>query len=97
MENLTNKEPCIKDTAAQDSTDKKPGIGTTRSVSVRGVRTIPNFLRRSTPYEADSIRVTVGHAVGKGDEEMIETENLLAVNRFLNTNLPTQTGQTTRP
>ena len=81
---MTNKKPCIKDTAAQDSTDKKPGIGTTRSVSVRGVRTIPNFLRRSTPYEADSIRVTIGYAMGKGGADTIEESDPLDVNRFLN-------------
>ena len=39
-------------------------------------------------HEADPIRVTVGHAVGKDDAETIEAADLLAVNRFLNTNLP---------
>ena len=60
----------------QASSNRETGKKTTRSAL--------DFLRQCTPYEADSIRVMVGHATGKGDTDTIEATDLLAVNRFLN-------------
>ena len=79
-----NKKPQIKDTAAQDSTDKEPKLGITCSAIGARERIISDFLRRCMLHEADPIRVTVGHAVGKDDAETIEAADPLAVNRFLN-------------
>ena len=57
----------------QASSNRETGKKTTRSAIGAKAQTILDFLRQCTPYEADSIRVMVGHATGKG-----------AVNRFLN-------------
>ena len=77
MDNLTNKEPGIKDSTVQDSVSKE---------------TILEFLRACSPYEADSIRVMVGYGMGKGDIETIEATDMLAVNRFLNHGLTCENG-----
>lgn len=68
----------------QDSSNRETGKKTTRSTIGAKAQTILDFLRQCTPYEADSIRVMVGHATGKGDTDTIEVTDLLAVNRFLN-------------
>ena len=84
MDNSKNMEPGIKDTAAFDSTNKESKKKESRPVISAKAQTILEFLRNCTPYEADSIRVMVGHATGKGDTDTIEATDLLAVNRFLN-------------
>lgn len=76
----------------QDSSNKGTGKKTTRSAIGAKAQTILDFLRRCTPYEADSIRVMVGHATGKGDTDTIEATDLLAVNRFLNHGLTKENG-----
>ena len=55
-----------------------------RAVISAKAQTILNFLRNCKPYEADSIRVMVGYALGKGDVERIDATDILSVNRFLN-------------
>lgn len=42
------------------------------------------FLSSCTLYQADAVRVTVGHATGNGRYEEIAAADRLAVNRFLN-------------
>lgn len=73
-----------KNAIPQDSSNRETGKKTTRSAIGAKAQTILDFLRQCTPYEADSIRVMVGHATGKGDTDTIEATDLLAVNRFLN-------------
>ena len=51
----------------QASSNRETGKKTTRSAIGAKAQTILDFLRQCTPYEADSIRVMVGHATGKGD------------------------------
>lgn len=68
----------------QDSANKENKTRTTRSAIGAKAQTILDFLKRCTPYEADSIRVMVGYATGKGEVETIEATDMLAVNRFLN-------------
>lgn len=82
----------LKNAASQDSTNKETKTKTTRSAIGAKAQTILDFLRRCTPYEADSIRVMVGYAVGKGETETIEATDLLAVNRFLNHGLTKENG-----
>lgn len=82
----------LKNAAPQDSTNKETKTKTTRSAIGAKAQTILDFLRRCTPYEADSIRVMVGYAVGKGETETIEATDLLAVNRFLNHGLTKESG-----
>lgn len=82
----------LKNAASQDSTNKETKTKTTRSAIGAKAQTILDFLRRCTPYEADSIRVMVGYAVGKGETETIEATDLLAVNRFLNHELTKESG-----
>ena len=84
MDNLTNKEPGIKDTAVQDSANREQKKREGRSVIGAKAQTILDFLRGCSPYEADSIRVMVGHGTGDGDTGTIEAADMLAVNRFLN-------------
>lgn len=82
----------LKNAASQDSTNKETKIKTTRSAIGAKAQTILDFLRRCTPYEADSIRVMVGYAAGKGETGTIEPTDLLAVNRFLNHGLTKESG-----
>ena len=58
-----------------------------RAVISAKAQTILDFLRNCKPYEADSIRVMVGYAVGTGDVESINETDMLSVNRFLNNGL----------
>lgn len=82
----------LKNATPQDSTNKEAKTKTTRSAIGAKAQTILDFLRRCTPYEADSIRVMVGYATGKGETETIEATDLLAVNRFLNHGLTKENG-----
>lgn len=82
----------IRNAAPQDSTSKETKAKTTRSAIGAKAQTILDFLRRCTPYEADSIRVMVGYATGKGDTETIEATDILAINRFLNHGLTKEIG-----
>ena len=84
MDNLTNKEPDIKDSTVQDSASKEQKKKESRPVIGAKAQTILEFLRACSPYEADSIRVMVGYGTGKGDIDTIEVTDMLAVNRFLN-------------
>ncbi len=56
----------------------------TRTVISAKAQTILDFLRNCKPYEADSIRVMVGYALGKDNVESIDATDMLSVNRFLN-------------
>ena len=58
-----------------------------RAVISAKAQTILDFLRNCKPYEADSIRVMVGYAVGTGDVDSIGETDMLSVNRFLNNGL----------
>ena len=92
MDNLTNKEPGIKDSTVQDSASKEQKKKESRPVIGAKAQTILEFLRACSPYEADSIRVMVGYGMGKGDIETIEATDMLAVNRFLNHGLTCENG-----
>lgn len=65
MDDLTNKEPGIKDTTVQDSTNKESKRKDSRPVISAKAQTILDFLRGCSPYEADSIRVMVGYGMGE--------------------------------
>ena len=82
----------IRNAMPQDSANKETKTKTTRSAIGAKAQTVLDFLRRCTPYEADSIRVMVGYAIGKGDTETIEASDILAVNRFLNHGLTKESG-----
>ena len=92
MDNLTNEEPGIKDTAVQDSANREQKKREGRSVIGAKAQTILDFLRGCSPYEADSIRVMVGYGTGNGDTATIEATDMLAVNRFLNHGLAKENG-----
>ncbi len=55
----------------------------TRTVISAKALMILDFLRNCKPYEADSIRVMVGYALGMGDVESIDATDMRSVNRFL--------------
>ncbi len=59
----------------------------TRTVISAKAQTILDFLRNCKSYEADSIRVMVGYALGTGDVESIDATDMLSINRFLNSGL----------
>lgn len=69
---------------AQEFPAKETKRKETRTVISAKAQTILNFLRNCKPYEADSFRVMVGYALGKGDVERIDATDILSVNRFLN-------------
>lgn len=92
MDNLTNKEPGIKDSTVLDSASKEQKKKESRPVIGAKAQTILEFLRACSPYEADSIRVMVGYGMGKGDIDTIEATDMLAVNRFLNHGLTRENG-----
>ncbi len=70
--------------AAQELPTKEAKRKDSRAVTNAKAQTILDFLRSCKPYEADSIRVMVGYALGKGDVESIDATDMLSVNRFLN-------------
>ena len=82
----------IRNAAPQDSANKETKTKTARSAIGAKAQTVLDFLRRCTPYEADSIRVMVGYATGKVNTETIEATGLLAINRFLNHGLTKENG-----
>lgn len=92
MDNLTNKEPGIKDSTVLDSASKEQKKKESRPVIGAKAQTILEFLRACSPYEADSIRVMVGYGMGKGDIDTIEATDMLVVNRFLNHGLTRENG-----
>lgn len=70
--------------AVQEFPAKETKRKDSRAVISAKAQTILDFLRNCKPYEADSIRVMVGYALGKGDVESINVTDMLSVNRFLN-------------
>ncbi len=70
--------------ATQGSPAKETKRKESRAVINAKAQTILDFLRNCKPYEADSIRVMVGYAVGTGDVESIDATDMFSVNRFLN-------------
>ncbi len=73
--------------ATQELLTKETKRRESRAVISAKAQTILDFLRNCKPYEADSIRVMVGYAVGTGDVESIDATDMLSVNRFLNSGL----------
>lgn len=92
MNNLTNMEPGSQAATVQDPTNKEPRKKECRSAIGAKAQTILEFLRACSPYEADSIRVMVGHGTGDGDTDTIGAADMLAVNRFLNHGLTRENG-----
>ena len=92
MNDIENNGQVIKDTAAHDSGNKEQKRGEKRPAISAKAQTILSFLRSCTPYEADSIRVMVNYATGKGDTDTIGATDMLAVNRFLNHGLDRENG-----
>lgn len=84
MSEIQDNGQGIKDTAAHTATDKEQKRTERRPAISAKAQTILSFLRNCTPYEADSLRVMVNYATGKGEVGSIEATDLLAVNRFLN-------------
>ncbi len=70
--------------ATQELPAKESKRRESRIVISAKAQTILDFLRNCKPYEADSIRVMVGYALGTGDIEGISETDMLSVNRFLN-------------
>ena len=73
--------------AVQEHPAKENKRKESRAVISAKAQTILDFLRNCKPYEADSIRVMVGYAVGTGDVDDISETDMLSVNRFLNNGL----------
>ncbi len=73
--------------AVQELPAKESKRRESRAVISAKAQTILDFLRNCKPYEADSIRVMVGYAVGAGDVESINETDMRSVNRFLNNGL----------
>lgn len=70
--------------ATQELSAKETKRKESRAVISAKAQTILDFLRNCKPYEADSIRVMVSYALGKGEVESIDATDMLSVNRFLN-------------
>ena len=79
---MNNVAGAVQELPAKENKRKE-----SRAVISAKAQTILDFLRNCKPYEADSIRVMVGYAVGTGDVESINETNMLSVNRFLNNGL----------
>ncbi len=73
--------------ATQELPAKESKRRESRAVISAKAQTILDFLRNCKPYEADSIRVMVGYALGTGDVESIDATDMLSVNRSLNHSL----------
>lgn len=92
MNDIENNGHAIKDAAAHDLGNKEQKRTEKRMAISAKAQTILSFLRSCTPYEADSIRVMVNYATGKGDTDTIDATDMLAVNRFLNHGLNKDNG-----
>ena len=79
---MNNTAGAVQELPAKENKRKE-----SRAVISAKAQTILDFLRNCKPYEADSIRVMVGYAVGTGDIESINDTDMLSVNRFLNNGL----------
>ena len=79
---MNNTAGAVQELPAKENKRKE-----SRAVISAKAQTILDFLRNCKPYEADSIRVMVGYAVGTGDVESINEIDLRSVNRFLNNEL----------
>ena len=79
---MNNTAGTVQELPAKDNKRKE-----SRAVISAKAQTILDFLRNCKPYEADSIRVMVGYAVGTGDVDNIGETDMLSVNRFLNNGL----------
>ena len=79
---MNNTAGAVQELPAKENKRKE-----NRAVISAKAQTILDFLRNCKPYEADSIRVMVGYAVGTGDVESINETDMLSVNRFLNNGL----------
>ena len=79
---MNNTAGAVQELPAKENKRKE-----SRAVISAKAQTILDFLRNCKPYEADSIRVMVGYAVGTGDVESIGETDMLSVNRFLNNGL----------
>ncbi len=76
---MNNTAGAVQELPAKETKRKE-----SRAVISAKAQTILDFLRNCKPYEADSIRVMVGYALGTGDVESIDATDMLSVNRFLN-------------
>ena len=79
---MNNTAGAVQELPAKENKRKE-----SRAVISAKAQTILDFLRNCKPYEADSIRVMVGYAVGTGDVESINETDMRSVNRFLNNGL----------
>ncbi len=79
---MNNTAGVVQELPAKESKRRE-----SRAVISAKAQTILDFLRNCKPYEADSIRVMVGYALGTGDVESIDATDMLSVNRFLNSGL----------
>ena len=79
---MNNTAGAVQELPAKENKRKE-----SRAVISAKAQTILDFLRNCKPYEADSIRVMVGYAVGTGDVDSIGETDMLSVNRFLNNGL----------
>ena len=79
---MNNTAGAVQELPAKENKRKE-----SRAVISAKAQTILDFLRNCKPYEADSIRVMVGYAVGTGDVESINKTDMRSVNRFLNNGL----------
>lgn len=84
----------IKDVAVQDSTNRESRRSEKRPAISAKQQCILDFLCACSPYEADSIRVMVVYATGKGNVESIQAVDMMTINRFLNTGINKQGGVT---
>ena len=79
---MNNTAGAVQELPAKENKRKE-----SRAVISAKAQTILDFLRNCKTYEADSIRVMVGYAVGTGDVDNIGETDMLSVNRFLNNGL----------
>ena len=79
---MNNTAGAVQELPAKENKRKE-----SRAVISAKAQTILDFLRNCKPYEADSIRVMVGYAVGTSDVDNIGETDMLSVNRFLNNGL----------
>ena len=79
---MNNVAGAVQELPAKENKRKE-----SRAVISAKAQTILDFLRNCKPYEADSIRVMVGYAVGTGDVDNINETDMRSVNRFLNNGL----------
>jgi hypothetical protein len=80
-----NKVATVADSSKKESSSKE-----SKTLSEKDAKTIRKFLQEVGPYEADALRIAIALADGKVTMTTLPSDELLALNRFMNNGMSRQ-------